>query len=57
MGREGEGSELSENIGMGGKWKRGRPRQRPLNVALLPGKVVQMGMHHTSKRNCGVFDS
>lgn len=24
---------------------------------LLPGKVVQMRMHHTSERNCGVFDS
>lgn len=43
-------------MGVGGKWKRGRPRQRPLSAVLLPGKVVQMRMHHTSERNYGVFD-
>lgn len=36
------------------KWK---TKIKALNVALLPGKVVQVGMHHTSKRNYGVFDS
>lgn len=48
---------LDKNLGVGDKQKRGRPRQRPLSLVLSPGKVVQMRMYHTSKRNEGVFDT